>query len=73
MPASLEHTNAGKLWIAEKKVCDEFYDLVGYESPHKDIANLIEAYVGKWDPYGVHSTMETFLVSSCRSCIRLYL
>lgn len=61
MPDSLNHTNEEKLWIAEKKVCDEFYNLVGYENPNKDIANLIEAYVGKWDPYGVHSTMETYL------------
>lgn len=71
VPIAFDKKNEGKLWVAEKYVCEEIPNLVNRENPRKSIASFVAAYVGKWDPYGFLETMETYfqLNPDLRECI----
>lgn len=62
MPESLEDTNEGQLWIAEKAICENFANDIHADTPQKDIASLVAAYVGKWNPYELSDVINTYLM-----------
>lgn len=64
MPESLEGTNEGQLWIAEKAVCEEFANNIHASTAQKDVASIVAAYVGKWNPYGLADVMNTYLTKA---------
>lgn len=61
MPDSLEETNEGQLWLAEKTVCEEFVNGIHVDTAQKDVASIVAAYVGKWNPYELSDVMNTYL------------
>ena len=44
-PFDDKHQNEGRLWIAEKMVCEEFPYLVDEKDPQKQMASLIANFV----------------------------
>lgn len=62
MPESLEGTNEGQLWIAEKAVCENFTSNIRANAAQKDIASYVASYVGKWNPYELVDVMNTYLI-----------
>lgn len=62
MPESIEGTNEGQLWIAEKAVCENFTSNIRANAAQKDIASYVASYVGKWNPYELADVMNTYLI-----------
>ena len=60
IPQSFDQKNEGKLWVAEKIICEDFFNMIDRNNPRKKIAELIAAYVGKWAPYEFRSVMKTY-------------
>ena len=60
IPEQLDHTSEGKLWQAEMMVCEHFREGLDSSDIRLSIANMIVAYVSKWDPYYWVETMETY-------------
>lgn len=50
VPSSLDQTD-GRLWLAEKKVCEEFPSLVSDENPRTSLASAVYYFLGKWYPF----------------------
>lgn len=50
MPSYLSQTDA-RLWLAEKKVCEEFPFLISYENPRTSLAAAVYSFLGKWYPF----------------------
>ena len=61
IPSSYDHTDEGKLWVAEKFVCEELPNQIDKEEPRKSIALLVASYVGKWSPFKFHEVMDIYL------------
>jgi hypothetical protein len=60
VPQQYNQQNEGQLWLAEKMICEEFNNQIRATNPTKDIAGLVAAYIGKWNPYGFQSVMKTY-------------
>ena len=60
IPQSFDQKNEGKLWVAEKVICEEFPNLIERNNPRRKIAELIAAYVSKWSPMKFYSIMQTY-------------
>lgn len=61
MPESMEDTNEGMLWIAERMICEEFCNNISQKNTRRDIASYVASYVGKWNPYELGDVMKTYL------------
>lgn len=61
IPPTFDKKNEGKLWVAEKYVCEEIPNLIDKENPRKSIASFVFAYVSKWSPYIFLEVMGTYL------------
>ena len=59
-PKEFDGKNEGKLWQAEKIICEDMYNCIDGSNPHISLARYVGAYVGKWDPFGYHDVMETY-------------
>lgn len=64
IPPSFDKKNEGKLWVAEKAICEDFSNLVGRNNPKRRVAELVAAYVSKWSPYSFRSVMNTYFEKS---------
>lgn len=60
LPRDFDKKNEGKLWVAEKFICEEIPHLINEKTPRKSMAGYIESYVGKWAPYELKGVMETY-------------
>lgn len=60
IPQSFDQKNDGKLWVAEKAICEEFSNLIDRSNPRRKIAELVAAYVSKWSPFKFRSVMKTY-------------
>ena len=60
VPQGFDRRNEGKLWVAEKFICEEIPHLIDEGNPRKSIVGYIESYVGKWAPYELENVMETY-------------
>ena len=60
IPQSFDQKNEGKLWVAEKVICEEFPNLIERNNPRRKIAELIAAYVSKWMPYEFGDIMNVY-------------
>lgn len=64
MPESMENTNEGMLWIAERMICEEFYKNISQKDAKRDIASYVASYVSKWNPYELSDVMNTYLAKA---------
>lgn len=60
IPQSLDQKNEGKLWVAEKAVCEDFSHLIDRDNPRRKIAEIVAAYVSKWSPMKFRPIMRTY-------------
>ena len=60
MPEEYDGKNEGKLWLAEKFICEEIPHLIDRENLRMSIRDYIESYVGKWAPWETESIMKTY-------------
>ena len=60
IPQSFDHKNEGKLWVAEKTICEDFSNLIERNNPRRKIAELVAAYVSKWSTINFRSVMRTY-------------
>ena len=60
IPPDFDKKNEGKLWVAEKFICEEIPHLIDEENPRKSIASYIDSYVGKWAPFKHDEVMTTY-------------
>lgn len=61
IPPKFNKKNEGKLWVAEKYICEEIPHLIDEKNPRKSMQLYIESYVGKWSPFKYNEVMETYL------------
>lgn len=61
---SICQKNEGKLWVAEKYICEDIPNLIDKENPRRSIASYIAAYVGKWAPFNFMDIMATYFKKS---------
>ena len=59
-PPQYDKTNAGKLWQAEKFVCEEFFNLINWVVPYYSFIEYVSAYVEKWSPYKCEEIMNEY-------------
>ena len=59
-PKQYDGKNEGKLWQAEKFICEELFGLVDNSTPRISTAQLVSDYVQKWSPYNFRDVMETY-------------
>ena len=67
-PPQYDGTNAGKLWQAEKFVCEEFFNLINWvgwtaensADPYYSFIEYVSAYVEKWSPYKCEEIMNEY-------------
>lgn len=59
-PPQYDGTNAGKLWQAEKFVCEEFFNLIDWVAPYHCFIEYVSAYVEKWSPYTCDAIMKEY-------------
>ena len=59
-PPQYDGTNAGKLWQAEKFVCEEFFNLISWVVPYYSFIEYVSAYVEKWSPYKCEEIMNEY-------------
>lgn len=59
-PPQYDGTNAGKLWQAEKFVCEEFFNLINWVVPYYSFIEYVSAYVEKWSPYKCEEIMNEY-------------
>ena len=59
-PKQYDGQNEGKLWQAEKFICEELFGLVDNSTPRISTAQLVSDYVQKWSPYKFRDVMETY-------------
>lgn len=59
-PPQYDGTNAGKLWQAEKFVCEEFFNLINWVVPYHSFIEYVSAYVEKWSPYKCEEIMNEY-------------
>ena len=59
-PKQYDGKNEGKLWQAEKFICEELFGLVDNSTPRISTAQLVSDYVQKWSPYKFRDVMETY-------------
>lgn len=62
-PLDYDRTPLGKLWQAEKMLCEDILcdnPNIPMENPHKVFDEYIALYVGKWDPYGFEEVMNVY-------------
>lgn len=59
-PVEFNQTNAGKLWQAEKYICENLANNIAPDSPALEMATLVEAYVGKWAPFSANEVMSQY-------------
>ena len=60
IPQSFDQKDEGKLWVAEKAICENFSNLIERDNPRRNIAEFVAAYVGKWAPFNFRSVMRTY-------------
>ena len=60
IPADFDKKDEGKLWEAEKFVCEEIPHRIDEGNPRKSIRSWVESYVGKWDPYNWREVMAVY-------------
>jgi hypothetical protein len=60
VPPKFDQKNEGELWVAEKFVCESIPHLIEEDNARESVASFVAAYVGKWNPYGFSSVMETY-------------
>ena len=60
IPQSFDQKNEGKLWVAEKAICEDFSNLIDRSNPRRKVAELVAAYVSKWSPLKFRSVMKTY-------------
>lgn len=51
-----------RLWVAEQ-FCHDNPHLISDSNPADDIFSYVEAYVGKWDPYGWVDVMNFYIMT----------
>lgn len=61
IPQKFDKKNEGKLWVAEKYICEEIPNFIDEGNPRKSIALYISAYVGKWAPFRYDEVMNTYI------------
>ena len=59
-PKRYDGKNGGKLWQAEKFICEELFGLVDNSNPRISMAQFVSDYVQKWSPYKFRDVMETY-------------
>ncbi len=59
-PLEYDRKNEGKLWFAEKMICEHLSELVDNANPRVSFVQAVASYVGKWDPYFLYEVMETY-------------
>ena len=59
-PPQYDGTNAGKLWQAEKFVCEEFFNLINTIVPYFGFIEYVSAYIEKWSPYKCDAIMKEY-------------
>ena len=59
-PLEYDRKNEGKLWFAEKMICEDLSELVDDANPRISFARAVASYVGKWAPYSLYEVMETY-------------
>ncbi|WP_288510136.1 hypothetical protein [uncultured Prevotellamassilia sp.] len=64
IPSRFVKKNEGKLWVAEKYICEDIPNLIDKENPRRSIASYIAAYVGKWAPFNFMDIMATYFKKS---------
>ncbi len=60
VPPRFSKTDEGKLWQAEKIICEELQCLIEKENPKMSIAKAVAAYVSKWCPYDFGKIMDEY-------------
>lgn len=60
IPSKFDQKNEGKLWVAEKFICEEIPHLIDKKNPRNSIKQYIESYVSKWSPYKYDDIMNTY-------------
>lgn len=59
-PKDFDRKNEGKLWAAERIICENMPELVDPSNPRQSLCQYVSYYVGKWDPYDFREVMETY-------------
>ena len=60
IPADFDKRDEGKLWMAEKFVCEEIPHRIDERNLRESIRSWVESYVGKWDPWGWQRVMAIY-------------
>lgn len=59
-PQSYDGKHEGKLWQAEKMICEYMTELVHKDNPRESMANAIAMYIEKWSPYKYLEVMDIY-------------
>lgn len=59
-PQHYENKHEGKLWQAEKAICEDLSSLVDSSNARVSIARAVSLYVGKWHPYKLFDIMDIY-------------
>ncbi len=63
-PPRYDQKDEGKLWQAEKVVCEELQHMVDTDNPRTSIAKVIAAYVAKWSPWTFEQVMRVYFAQA---------
>lgn len=61
VPVEYDGKAEGKIWAAEKIICEQMPNDVDESNPALSMAELVSAYVGKWSPYKYADVMSVYL------------
>ena len=59
-PPQFDGKDAGKLWQAEKIICEDLPELVKNPNPRESMAQTVSDYVQKWSPFKFQEIMDTY-------------
>lgn len=60
IPLSLDGTDEGKIWQAEKFACESMQNLIDETDPARSFASAVGAYVMKWDPWEADNILKPY-------------
>lgn len=59
-PQYYDGKTEGKLWQAEKTICEDLPNLVDSLNPEISLAQAVSLYIGKWSPYKLFEIMDVY-------------
>jgi hypothetical protein len=61
-PLDFDGKNEGKIWQAEKIVCEDFQNEIDPSNPAVSFAQYVVMYIEKWAPFTFADILETYFM-----------